>query len=79
MYTNIPLEEGIEAIRVELDKRDDKQISTVFLIRLLKLVLEGNIFECNGEFWRQLLGTAMGTRVAQTYANIFMNFLDQKC
>ena len=76
MYTNIPLEEGIEAFRVELDKRDDKQIPTEFLIRLLKLVLEGNIFEFNGEFWRQLLGTAMGTRVAPTYANIFMNFLE---
>ena len=63
MYTNSPLEEGIEAIRVELDKRDDKQIPTVFLIRLLKLVLEGNIFEFNGEFWRQFLGTVMGTRV----------------
>jgi hypothetical protein len=78
MYTNIPLDEGIEAFRVELDKRDEKQIPTDFLIRLLKLVLEGNIFEFNGEFWRQLLGTAMGTRVAPTYANVFMNFLESK-
>jgi hypothetical protein len=38
MYTNIPLDEGIEAFKVELAKRDEKQIPTDFLIRLLKLI-----------------------------------------
>ena len=77
MYTNIPIEEGIEAFRVELEKREDKSIPTDFLIKLLRLVLENNIFEFNREFWLQLLGTAMGTRVAPTYANIFMNKLEK--
>ena len=35
MYTNIPLEEGIEAFRIELDKREDKSIPTGFKIKLL--------------------------------------------
>ena len=43
---------------------------------LLRLVLESNVFEFNKEFWIQLLGTAMGTRAAPTYANIFMNRLE---
>ena len=78
MYTNIPIDEGIEAFRIELDKREDQTIPTEFLIRLLRLVLENNIFEINKEFWLQLLGTAMGTRVAPTYANIFMNKLEKE-
>ena len=76
MYSNIPTEEGIEAFRKELDKREDKTIPTDFLIKLLRLVLESNVFEFDKEFWIQLLGTAMGTRAAPTYANIFMNQLE---
>ena len=78
MYTNIPIEEGIAAFKIELEKREDKTIPTEFIIKLLKLVLENNIFEFNKEFWIQLLGTAMGTRVAPTYANIFMNKLEKE-
>ena len=44
MYSNIPIDEGIEAFREELDKRDDQTIPTEFYIKLLKLVLESNIF-----------------------------------
>ena len=47
MYSNIPTEEGIEAFRQELDKRVDKTIPTNFLIKLLRLVLESNVFEFN--------------------------------
>ena len=78
MYSNIPTEEGIEAFRQELDKRVDKTIPTNFLIKLLRLVLESNVFEFNREFFIQLLGTAMGTRAAPTYANIFMNRLEKR-
>ena len=47
MYSNIPTEEGIEAFRQELDKRVDKTIPTNFVIKLLRLVLESNVFEFN--------------------------------
>jgi hypothetical protein len=40
------------------------------------LVLESNVFEFKKEFWIQLLGTAMGTRAAPTYPNIFINQLE---
>ena len=72
MYTNIPIEEGIEAFEIELEKRENKTIPTEFLIKLLRLVLECNVFEFNKEFWIQLLGTAMGTRTAPTYVFIIV-------
>ena len=77
MYSNIPIDEGMEAFKEELEKRDDKSVPTEYYIKLLKLVLESNIFEFNREFYIQLLGTAMGTRVAPTYANIFMAKLEK--
>ena len=49
-----------------------------FYTELLELALSNNIFEFNEELWIQLLGTAMGTRVAPTYANIFMDDLETK-
>ena len=48
------------------------------MIKLLKLVMNSNIFQFNEEFWIQLIGTSMGTRVAPTYANIFMGRLERE-
>ena len=76
-YTNIPLDEGINAFKETLDEVKDKAIPTDYLIKLLKLVMECNIFKFNEEFWVQLIGTSMGTRVAPTYANIFMGKLEK--
>ena len=45
---------------------------------LLKLVLTKNNFEFNEEHYLQIAGTAMGTRVAPSYANIFMAQFEQK-
>ena len=39
---------------------------------MLELVLKYNIFELNKELYLQLIGTAMGSRPAPSYANIFM-------
>ena len=77
MYSNIPIEEGIKAFEEELEKRENKMVPTEYYVKLLKLVLESNIFEFNREYYIQLLGTAMGTRVAPTYANIFMAKLEK--
>ena len=47
-------------------------MSTEFLIRLIELVLKHNIFEFNNQLFQQLIGTAMGTKCAPNYSNIFM-------
>ena len=44
---------------------------------LLEIVLDSNIFEFNGNLWQQKIGTAMGTRVAPTYACLFMGWLEE--
>ena len=59
-------------MREALEEREDKQVSTEFLIRLIELVLKHNIFEFNNQLFQQLIGTAMGTKCAPNYSNIFM-------
>ena len=56
----------------------DKSIPSDYLVKLLKIVMEWNIFKFNNEFWIQLIGTSMGTRVAPTYTNIFMGKLEKE-
>ena len=76
-YTNILVREGIEAFREALERTQNLSIPTEYLIRLLKIVMESNIFKFDNEFWIQLIGTCMGTRVAPTYANLFMGKLEK--
>ena len=84
LYTNIPTsgqDGGVEAFKEALNRRSTDlkgKVPTDYLIEMLGLVLNGNIFEFNGELWHQKIGTAMGTKVAPTYACLFMGSLENK-
>ena len=78
MYTRIPLDEGLTAFKVALDKLTDKTVPTEFILKLLRMVMEQNIFMFNNQAWLQLLGTSMGSRVSPTYACLFMSLLNQR-
>jgi hypothetical protein len=72
LYTNIPNEDGIAAIAKLLNESPDPDMPTPFLLKLLKLVLSKNYFIFNGEFYLQIGGTAMGTKLAPSYACSFL-------
>ena len=78
LYTNIPHADGIEACREALDTRTHLQPPTEDLIELTRLVLTKNIFTFAGQHYLQTHGTAMGTRAAPSYANIFMGRLENQ-
>ena len=65
-------------MRTFLNERNDKSISIESLCRLAKIVLKENYFELGDEIFHQLLGTAIGTKFAPYYANIFMAELERK-
>jgi len=77
LYLNIPSEDGITAVKKVLSSLGTK-IHTKFIIDLLRIVLECNIFEYDEELYLQKHGTAMGTRVAPSFANIFMATIDRE-
>ena len=72
LYTSIPQEEGLDCVREALYNRNNPTVPTEFIIRLLDVVLKHNIFEFNQELFIQLIETAMGSRPAPSYANLFM-------
>ena len=80
LYTNIPNNEGIRASAKALLNSRTAQDSppTQFLVQLLKMVLTFNNFEFNNNQYLQVGGTAMGTRLAPSYANIFMAEFETK-
>ena len=78
LYTNIPNDEGIRAVAKCLQKNPPSMAPPHVIIRLLKEVLEKNNFSFNGKNYLQVGGTAMGTKLAPSYANIFMGDLEEK-
>ena len=80
LYTNIPHAEGIKVIKELLQKERPTSFkpSNDSIIKLLEVVLTKNNFMFNGKHYLQVNGTAMGTRVAPTYANLFMSHFEEQ-
>ena len=72
LFTNIPHIDGLDSLRVGLNKRLNKKIPTDFLVQLMQTVLKNNIFTFYNNFFKQDIGAAMGSRPVPTYANTFM-------
>lgn len=78
LYTNIPQQEGINTIcrAYENFYGEKKPIPTHSLREILGLILQENSFEFNGLNYLQTHGTAMGTKMAVAFANIFMSAVE---
>jgi hypothetical protein len=46
----------------------------IIKLETVKIILERNIFYFDGKFYRQKRGTAMGTKMAPTYATLVRHF-----
>ena len=69
LYTNIPNNEGIEAIREAYDKHPSKTVSTKVIVPFLSLICTLNNYIFNCFICLQVMGYAMGTICAPAYAN----------
>ena len=80
LYTNIPNDEGIQNIGDVLttDRNSREKPTNQTLIKLLEVVLKNNNLQFNGDHYLQIGGTAMGTKVAPSYANLYMRVLEEK-
>ncbi len=74
LYTNIPHNEGIQACLNALNEYRGVHTlpNNISIVNLLRLVLTTNNFEFNSSHYTQISGTAMGTKLAPSYANLFM-------
>ena len=71
MYTNMTFDELLSAVRKAITECDLGSYvnipipDTDDIIFLLKCVLENNIFEFNGKYYKQTIGAAMGAVPSQ--------------
>ncbi len=77
LYTSIPHIEGLAAIREALSTRAKQFPPTETIVELARLILTNNVFEFNGKYYKQIQGTAMGTKMAPSYAILFMSHLEE--
>ena len=77
LYTNIPTKEGISLTTKEYQKFQPKPITTIALQILLNNILNNNFFLFDQKIFLQINGTAMGTSMAPTYANIFLKHKEE--
>ena len=72
LYTNIPNNEDIKAVKEAYGNHPTKTVATKVIITFLSLILTLNNFVFNSINYLQIMGCAMGTICAPAYANIFM-------
>ena len=79
MYTNMTFNELLTAARSAVSKFDIREYinipypDTDDLVFLLQCILENNIFEFNNKYYKQTIGSAMGSRPSAELADIRMH------
>ena len=64
--------------RYFLNTRQDKSLPAERICDLIRMILTMNNFSLNNEHYLQKHGTAMGIRMAPSYANLFMSKFEQQ-
>ena len=78
LYSNIPQNDGIKAYEHFLNsKPSNSDISTASVCDLISTVLTKNHFQFNGDNYLQTMGCAMGTKMAPSYASLFMEKFEE--
>ena len=62
LYTNIPHEDGLDALKLTLEKSQVPKNKTETILEFSKLVLNSNHFNFLGKHYLQKSGTAMGDK-----------------
>ena len=78
LYTNIPHDEGLDALRENLNRRRNRSVATNVLVTLMSLILTLNNFIFNGINYLQIKGCAMGTNSSPSFANIFLGKFEEQ-
>ena len=74
----IPNNGGIQALSHFFDQLAKKGPPTHTLTRLAELVLTLNAFSFNGEYYRQVAGVAMGSKMGPSYACLYVGFIEEQ-
>jgi hypothetical protein len=84
LYSNIPHDLGISAIIFWLENKRNigqQHFFKEFILETVKIILDRNVFYfvitlIDGKFYQQKRGTAMGAKMAPTYATLVLGYLE---
>ena len=76
LYTNIPVQDAINAIKELVWKFGNVIPNAEFIVELLDVILKNSLMTFDGEYFQQIFGVIMGTNVAPILANIYMATLE---
>ena len=71
LYTVIPNNEGLQALKYFFNHRPIKKPSLETLLRLAEMVITLNCFSFGDSYYKQINGVAMGTKMGLSYANLY--------
>ena len=74
----IPNDSGLQALAYFLNKRLVLEPPTSTLTRLAELVLMLNAFSFNQQYYCQVDGVAMGSRMGPNYACFFVGYIEER-
>ena len=80
LYTSIPHELGLKAIKYWITKRRDlidDRFTDNFIMEAVEFLLKNNNCMFDGQFYNQLKGTAMGASFAAFYACLTIGYLEE--
>lgn len=78
LYTCIPHNEGLLALKYFLDRRQVCNPATTTVLRLTELVLTLNHFVFNSQSYLQVKGVAMGSKIGPGYACIYVGYIEEQ-
>ena len=80
LYTNIPRKEGTNIVCEASEKfhNHNAPIPTHYLREMLGLIIKENWFQFNEEYSLQIHGAVTDTKMALSFANIFMALIGTK-
>lgn len=78
LYTNMHFDRTLDCVRKAFSDNPDPSRPDNSILKLLEISLKNNDFNFNGEYFLQILGTAMGKRFAPGLANLYLIELDYK-
>ena len=76
LHTTIPHSDGVEACRSFLTMSTTDQTLINAIPTLVDFILKHNLFVLDDKQYLQINDTAVGTKIAPTYANIYMYYIE---
>ena len=77
LYPSIPHDDGLANLRNALLTNSVPTLTIIGICDMKELVLRRNVFEFNKKYIIQTSGTAIGTKLAPGYANLFLSMFER--